>query len=544
MKTASLLLATTLGIGAGVLIGWRQPAPLMSLPTQTRQFEQNSGAALGRLDPASAFSNDPRMIRLFSAALEPVNLLRRFELAEALRDLTAQDLPALIKHVDGLPQSMRDELLSILMNRWLELDSKAAAAWARAHPRFARFDEIEALVRADPEAAIRDALAAPRSNRSVEMLDQAIFQLAGDDYRARIAKLKTFPASELRSQVLQHMLYWWAETEPAAAYAALGELAAGPAREKARAGILRSWATSDPAGALREMSAVIPTLEAGVLGSDLVTRVAELAGKKDRRLVLDWLGGLPVEFRMAPAIAAAADWAKTEPTAALDWCLENGVDVARGRRVGLGSWSAGVLGEALAADPSKVLSWLGALPAGANHDTLMERALWDSLWRVPNEQRFEKEAVSMRLFGQLSEEAQLNSASEFGKARGKMESFTDLNAWAQTFSPGPVRADAVAGAVASSFERGAAGADALIDSVSPGPDRDAALRGLVNAMSSTAPANAASRALGIGDSNLRRETLGAVVSGWLKDDPEASRAWLAKDALIPAVWKETWLNVK
>ena len=79
----------------------------------------------------------------------------------------------------------------------------------------------------------------------------------------------------------------------------------------------------------RNCSAILPTLEAGVFGNEVVTATASAAAQKDPRLVLDWLGTIPVAFRIAPAIAAARKWATQEPSAALDWCIENGVDVAR-----------------------------------------------------------------------------------------------------------------------------------------------------------------------------------------------------------------------
>lgn len=57
--------------------------------------------------------------------------------------------------------------------------------------------------------------------------------------------------------------------------------------------------------------------------------------------------------------------------------------------------------------------------------------------------------------------------------------------------------------------------EALLAGTRPGADRDAALRGLAEAMSHAAPADAASRALGIGDSSARRDTLEAVIVPWL-----------------------------
>jgi hypothetical protein len=372
------------------------------------------------------------------------------------------------------------------------------------------------------------------------MVVQALLQLAGDDNRARIAKLKTFPDNELRSLALQVTLSNWAKTEPAAAYASLGELAPGARHDDAQIVIFLNWAQSDPGAALHAIDAILPTLEAGVLGNSMISVVAERAVRKNPRQALDWISGLPVEFKMIPAMISARTVAQTEPIAALDWCLENRIDIAREPWVTLSRSSICVLAEALSANPAAVAGWLENLPAGGNRDSLMERGLQNSLWAVSADQRFEKEAVCMRLFRQLSEEAQLHSAGDLGKKRGE-QGLGDLNEWAQTFSSGQVRANAVAGAMMGVYKQGAQ-VDALLGGVSAGPDRDAALRGLATAMGAVEPANAAIRALAIGDNELRHETLSAVMGEWLKRDPEASRVWLSKDALIPATWKAGWVK--
>jgi hypothetical protein len=147
----------------------------------------------------------------------------------------------------------------------------------------------------------------------------------------------------------------WSETDPAAAFAVLGQVESTVTREEARRQILDKWAEKDPAGALAQLDALVPDLKAGVLGNELVTRLAQKIGGKDREQVLAWLATLPPQFRTAPAIAIARQWAGKEPVAALEWCMANGVDPARGHRDGFNSWGAGVLGEAMAADPAKTV---------------------------------------------------------------------------------------------------------------------------------------------------------------------------------------------
>ncbi len=95
--------------------------------------------------------------------------------------------------------------------------------------------------------------------------------------------------------------------------------------------------------------------------------------------------------------------------------------------------------------------------------------------------------------------------------------------------------------MSASYRRDATRADPLLATTAPGPDRDAALRGLSEAMAGKAPADAATRALGIGDGTARRDALETVIAPWLKRAPETSRVWLQSAGSVPATWKQAWL---
>ena len=541
MKAVALMVTGAVGLAVGALFGTADRRTTLAAPTNavTKVHEGKAGTD-GVLGGQLAFaSDDERIVRVFSALQEPLALKKRFELFEALRGLTAHDFSALVKRAESFPFIRRNELVPPLLDRWFELDFDAAQSWMRVHPT--EFMAIEAWAKANPEKALREAFAMQDDWRATSLLYQAIRQLAGDDHAAQAARLKTLASSKLRDDVFQSVLADWAKTDPAAAYAALAEIPPGRTHDGARDGVLRNWAERDPAGALAQVNALLPMLKAGVLGNELVTDLAERVGKKDPRLVLEWLSELPVEFRAAPAIGAARVWAAKDPAAALDWCLANGVDVARGRRMGFNSWQAGVLGEALAAHPDLAVAWLEGLRAGPDRDRLLERALQDSLWRVPKEQLFDEDnAFAMRLFNELAAESQVRAATALGEKRAQQGDLTDLHDWAENFTVDAARANAIAGAMAATYERDASRVEPLLASSTSPADRDAALRGLAGAMSNSAPAEAAARALAINDPALRRETLGTIVSAWKTRDPDAAVAWLRDSAGIPEAWKQSW----
>ena len=117
---------------------------------------------------------------------------------------------------------------------------------------------------------------------------------------------------------------------------------------------------------------------------------------------------------------------------------------------------------------------------------------------------------------------------------------TDLRPWAQRFVPGPARANAVAGAMSAAYRRDATSVQTLLASTPTPADHDAALRGLAETMSDSAPADAATRALSIGDLAVRRETLGDIFTDWQRRDATAAGAWLQNAANVPAAWKQAW----
>lgn len=541
MKALALMVTVAVGLVIGALLGTADRRTTSAAPPDAAtNIDEPKAGTDDHPGRGLAFApDDERMVRVFSALQEPLVLKKRFELFEALRDLTAQDLPKLVRQAESFPFLTRNEVLPALLDRWFELDFDAAQKWMRTHPK--EFMAIKAWAKANPEEAVREAFAMEADWRSTRLLQEAIRHLAADDPAAQVARLKTLPSGKLRNDVFRNVLAAWSKNDPAAAYAALAEIPPGRTHDDARDGVLHDWAERDPAGALAQVTKILPTLKAGVLGNELITDLAERIGKKDPHLLLEWLSELPVEFRAAPAIGAARVWAAKDPVAALDWCLANGVDVARGRRSGFNSWQAGVLGEALAAHPDTTLVWLQQLPAGPDRERLLERALHDSLWRVPEEQLFrEGNAFAMRLFNELAVESQVRATTKLGEKRAQRGDLTDLHEWAENFSAGAARANAIAGAMRASYERDASRVEALLASTTSSADRDAALRGLAGAMSNSAPAEAATRALGINDPSIRRETLGTVVTAWQNLDPARADAWLNDTATIPDAWKQLW----
>ncbi len=548
MKPATFILTCAAGLAIGAIAGRSLHSSGRAGTAETRPAHDAPPVGVNeRSRSASAFatSDDDRIAQLFTALKEPLSLVQHYELFEAMRAFTAADLPGLVKRAEALPLELKSELMLALMTRWFTLDPAAAERWMLEHPDFAW--GVEPWARAMPDAAIRAALAAPGNARSRKLIAAAITQLGGKEPQAQAAQLREFPPGALREKVFADILGKWADTDPAAAFASLADMAPGSTRDETRETVLRKWAKKDPKSALAQLEALLPRLEAGAIGNPLVTHVAEVIGGKDPRLVLEWLTGIPAEFRDQPAIAAAKMWAAKEPIAALEWCLASGVEAARGvYDTDFNSWYPSVLAEAMKGAPAKTVAWMEAMPAGPERERLMERALYETFSRLSSEELETPGGnMGMRLFNQLPDAAQFRLANRLGFRIGGGDDFTDLNAWGQSFKPGPIRSEAIAGAMSAAYmfsRQDPKRAEAMLAAVSNAAEHDAALRGLLSQMAHDDPAAVAPRALTIRDSTSRREVLDNVIYRWRERDAAAAHAWLESETTIPPAWKAEWLK--
>ncbi len=157
MTARSLPVWSVIGLAAGITAGIlfsRDDGGTASRPAISASHPV--AAKTGDAPLPSAFStDDERIVRIFSALREPVRLRQRLELFEAMRDLTAADMAALMKHAESLPKAIASELVMALAERWFELDPRAAAEWARASSMESGTMQIWA--KADPDGAWRAA---------------------------------------------------------------------------------------------------------------------------------------------------------------------------------------------------------------------------------------------------------------------------------------------------------------------------------------------------------------------------------------------------
>jgi hypothetical protein len=80
----------------------------------------------------------------------------------------------------------------------------------------------------------------------------------------------------------------------------------------------------------------------------------------------------------------------------------------------------------------------------------------------------------------------------------------------------------------------------IIAKFADGPERDAALRGII---ARERPESAAQTALRIGDPQARHDALDDFVVDWLKQEPAKAQQWLnsVTGTMIPREWSAAWV---
>jgi hypothetical protein len=545
MRRLPLLIAGLVGLASGVFFGsW---SGFSSPAENDLREEQRSSAKDTPAFPVSATvaptSEDPRVVKLFTALRDPIELRRRCALAEGLQAFGPTDLPGHVARAEALPEELGTQMLHALLRRWFEIDFDAAQRWLHHNRNWlGRLGPVAAET--NPAATIRAAQESLGEWNYVPALVAAIQRLAGDDPAAQLAKLKTLPPGVLRDRGMGWFLCRWGEKDPAAALRSFGEVSHAPDAADIRNFLLTKLSERDPAAALGQLSNMMPELTAGVHGNRMVIEMAERIAAKDPQLILDWLADAPIEFRTTAGVAAARVWAKTDPVAALEWCAAHEVDVGRVYRDDYYQAKTSVLGEALTNAPEKTMAWLEALPAGAARDRLMERALHDALLRSPGQpSQSSGDDLPMRLFRELPPEGQWRAATRIGEMQGRSGSLTDLDVLGAQFPSSQARSNAIAGAIGAAYKSDASRVEPLLASVSSASDRNAAMRGLAIAMTETAPVAATARAMEITDNAARDETLDSIVFLWMQRDPAAARSWLENaPAALAYTWRENQLQ--
>ncbi|MEO8614150.1 MAG: hypothetical protein ABI600_03335, partial [Luteolibacter sp.] len=255
----------------------------------------------------------------------------------------------------------------------------------------------------------------------------------------------------------------------------------GPMGGQGASSIIASeWARQDPAAAM----AWANSLEKGK-GQALTAVVSEVA-KTDPRKAAEMLGSMDAADRAGAYKAVAAQYGALDFSAAQTWIRTLPADE---QAAAMGSALSGLSNT----DPALAAQQVKSMEAGDSKD----RAIADI---AKNLGRKDPQAAADFVKGQNSEQAQRDSMREF------MPSWTSQNP---------------------------AAALAFVSSYPAGPVHDSAAQAYVWSNNTSAPADLIKVAETITDEGDRNRTVGIAAMRWMREDPEAAKAYVNASTSIP-----------
>jgi hypothetical protein len=518
-----------------------------------RQQRATENAAIAPVPGMSrAFETDEQMLTaIMSAVVQDEPLLRSHQLHDTLGRLNSAELSALFnKAVQVEDTDRRDPLLNALLARWLRVDPEAARAAVRPYQaRFrttTRFDwqssdwaVSQAWAAAVPEETLAEAIANQDARWARTLAGIALMSLSGGDPARELERLIRLPEGPLRAELCVPTIRALADKDYAAAEAYLNLVPDPRLRAKVQAEILGRFAARDPAAGLARLAALAPSLPAGVDGIRLVTEVLGEASKKDPEASLAAVDGLPENLRMQALGAVLVGWADEHPVDALTWSAAHGVDLNEPK----GSLSIGdkgmswrpLLSVAFGRDKEKTLEWVRTLPASPERDSMLTPGLWGGTMEQKS-----------RVYAELTPAGQVSAAGEMVRMslRYGGVGLDQIEPWVKAQPPGAARTAAIRELADYQAGNTPERLDELAKSWEPGPDRDAAMRGIASLLASANnPLRALEFARQVNDQATRESAFEKIAQDWLNRDKSAARAWIASAPELSAEQKRVVLRM-
>lgn len=362
----------------------------------------------------------------------------------------------------------------------------------------------------------------PGSNNRIQALMDFYAGLTLGQLEEEARKLENLPMNE---RIMASFLLFgrWGESDPTAAMSFAGTM--GFTGMFVRPTILQSWASVDPANAAkyyasnpREFSMM------GMMG-----------------------GGRGPMGGQAGASIIASEWAKQDPTAALAWASSLTTEKSQAMNA--------VVGELAKTDPKKAADMLATMAgddkgeayrtvaARYGESNFSEAKAW--IRGLPAEEQGGALAAAIGGLSNSDPEAAAKQVNEMeaGDARDRavenvVEDLARLSPqsaadFIKQQTSERAQRDGMRELMPAWVAQNAPAALAFANSYAPGDVRDSALQSYVWSNNSGAPADLVKVAETITDEGDRNRTVGIAAGRWMREDPEAAKAYVQSSAAIP-----------
>jgi hypothetical protein len=478
---------------------------------------------------ASLRKTDETLAALFGASMQEEGFRRSYELNTVLRKLTPEEFRACFEKIASMEdRGLREAILVPLIVRWMAVDPATAKEALQPYRDKAkkgqyRWRSIEdavnqAWAKAFPRATLDEAMADPNSRWAQHAARLALPTLGDGDPAAQLETLSKLPPSRLKDTLTAEAIQSLAEKDFEGAHAQLSLIANARQRSRLEKDILGKLAARDAPAAIKKVVELSTALGDGITARQLIATVLQPAAKADPKAALASLDQLPEELRSPARGSVLVGWANEHPMDALNWAVENGINVKQTISISPdsngGAWQS-LMSVALFKDREKTLSWIRALPASEERDGFLRDALWSDSW----ENR-------IAIFNEIRPEAQKDAIGPLLRGFGETGVKTAED-WVQAMQPGATRTEAIKVLTAFQVDNKGEKADSLAEAWPAGNERDSALKGIVSSIGFKDPQRGMNFAMRIQDPQLRFDSLLMVAENWLSKDERAASAWIS-----------------
>jgi hypothetical protein len=535
-----LLALFALGLAGGAWLSIERRAARFAKGVEQRATSPAQSTASLPPPVKSAFPTEEEMLTaIMSAVAEPEPLRRAHLLRNSIGKLTAPELAALFQKATQLEDyARRGALLHTVLVRWFALVPQGAEAACRPYivryraGGLMRWRAVEgavhdAWVPAQPERALAEAVSNSNARWAQYAASSAIKAMGGGDVARQIRALAQIPPGDFRTKLSLEIVKDLAKTDPKAAEAALSLVADPRDRAAMQTEILGNLAKTDSSTACTRAATAAADLPRGNSSYKLIAEVWQQAGATAPEKALQMVEQLPEELRSRATAATLLGWAKTDPTAALEWAVAQGLDPTD-MKTPYGGYSCHtMILEALSGDRAKTIAWLSTQPSSPRLDDLLRSALWQA-----------SQAEAESLLQRLTPDAMPTGAGQYVLNVLKTNPEAAV-AWTSAQPAGEVRSVAIKSLVGQQVQNDIASISAFTDAWRPGPDRDAALSGASGTVAYNQPMRGVELARQIGNAEMRDAALQNVVWTWSMRDFAGAKTWIASAPELSASMRQT-----
>ncbi len=195
----------------------------------------------------------------------------------------------------GEPSGDAVDLAQVLIRRWGEGDSRAAAAWVAQLPdgelAVAACQQIASVWgERDHESAATWARELPAGERRAAALTSVAYEAVRMAPLAALQLTAELPAGDARDELVLHCVRQWVSADPAAAVAWSGAIEDEGLRCRALSAAATEWGAQDPAGA---MQLALDSIAPGEAQDRTVVGIVQRWAQDDRAGAEAWVEALP-----------------------------------------------------------------------------------------------------------------------------------------------------------------------------------------------------------------------------------------------------------